>query len=396
MMPIKNFLYLVQLEEYDIPRIRKWLKDNPGRIVYEKKGKLKWTFKIKILYVISKLFLPFIKTEQAVILSLKLITPFDLLIKFLLVNLAASKLALFHKNMVVVGITGSWGKTTAKEKIAAVLKTKFKIAKTEGNNNTLLSVAKTILRIPQSTEIFICEMAAYKKGDIRDLANLVNPKVGVITSVGIMHLERFGTEENIRQTKMELCEEIKKNGLMIAPVTLKPYLDRGGTEIFFFDSEEEIYCKIGDYFGISKESVSLALKNLFSIPHRLEINKTDTLTIIDDTYNSNPVGFKRALVQLDESGAKRKILVTPGMIELGSLQFTENKKAGEEAAKVCDWVIIVGETNKQALLEGLKAKNQISKAVFAKDFEEAKEEMAKLAIPGSAILLENDLPDHYF
>lgn len=395
-MPLKNFLYLVQLEEYDIPRIRKWLSDNPGRIAYEKKGKLKWTTKIRILCVISKAFSIFIKTEQAVIWSLRLIAPVDLLCKSFFVFLAANKLSLFHKDMVVIGLTGSWGKTTAKEKIATILKTKFKTDKTEGNNNTLLGVAKTIFKISLDTEVFVCELAAYKKGDIRTLAKLVNPKIGIITAVGIMHLERFETEENIRQTKMELYEQIRKNGLMIAPVTLKSYFYMGGGEVFFFNHEEEIYFKIGDYFGISRKTVSLALKNFPPIPHRLQINRTDTLTIIDDTYNSNPVGFKKALEILDKTVAKRKILVTPGMIELGNLQFKENKKIGEEAAKVCDWIIIVGETNKQALLDGLKTKNKMSKAIFVKDLEEAKEEMAKLAVPGSAILLENDLPDQYF
>lgn len=395
-MPLKNLLYLAQLEEYDVPRIKKWLEDNSGRIVEEKKGKLKWTLKTKILHPFSSLFSVFTSGEKAIVLAIFFLSPIDKFLKFSLVFFAKIKFILFHRNLQVIGITGSWGKTTTKETLFEILKTKFKVRKTEGNNNTLLGVAKTIFKIPKNCEVFICEMAAYQRGEIRSIAKLVNPKIGIITAIGPMHLERFQTLDNIYQTKMELYEEIPKDGMVILPSMLREQILNTRKNIFFFKNEREIYFKAGQYFNIPAQVVQAVLKNPPQVPHRQQIIKGGPVTIIDDTYNSNPSGFKKALKVLAKMQAKRKILVTPGMIELGSLQFQENKKIGEEATGVCDWVIIVGETNKPALLAGLKAKSKLSKAILVKNLEEAKEEMTKLAIPGSAILLENDLPDQYF
>ncbi|MDP2860577.1 MAG: Mur ligase family protein [bacterium] len=366
-MNIRSQLYLLQLEDYDLNRFKRWLSENPSREILEKKGKINWTLKARTLYFLAK-------TTGSMSMAVKLLTPFDSLIKLLFILLSKIKLLFFHRKMITIGVTGSWGKTTTKEKLAAVLGVKYSVYKTAGNNNTLLGVAKNVLKIPLKTEIFICEMGAYKTGDIKTICHLVGPKIGIITAVGPMHLERFGTLEKIRQTKYELFESVPVDGLKIGP------------------GEDAIF-KTAAYFQIRPNEVEETLSSFSSPPHRLEVKFVNGLTIIDDCYNSNPEGFRMALKKLKEIKGSPKILFTPGMIELGELQFSENKKAAEEAARVCDHIIIVGETNKKALLTGLE---DFRNASWVADLEEARKLLTSLARPSAAILFENDLPDHYF
>lgn len=350
-MTIHSQLYLLQLEDYDLNRFKNWVKNNPGREVVEKKGKLKWTFKAKSLYFLARV-------TGSIIIACKIYQPVDFIIKNLLIFLAKLKLTLHH-NLVVIGITGSWGKTTTKEQLAVVLQQKFKVFKTVGNHNTILGIALDILKMPLDTEIFVCEMGAYKKGEIKQICNLVNPKIGIITTIGPMHLERFGSLEAIKQTKMELFDSAK---IKIGP-------------------DANWQKPICDYFKVEQ------IKNFPEIEHRQQIMKNNGITIIDDSYNSNPVGFQVALKKMK---GKPKILVTPGMVELGQMQFEENKKVAQKAAKICDYVIFVGTTNKEAWKTGCP------KAIFVSDIEEAKTELSKYSKPGAVILFENDLPDHYF
>ncbi len=221
--------------------------------------------------------------------------------------------------------------------------------------------------MPTGTQIFVCEMGAYQPGEIKQICDLIRPKVGIITVIGSMHLERFGSLEMIKKTKYELLAAIPADGLKVEP---------GSDPI----------AAVAKFFDVKLTGGAVVS------PHRLEIKKTGGITIIDDSYNSNPEGFLRALATLKSVKGGPKVLVTPGMIELGSLQFGENKKAAAAAAKVCDEIIIVGETNREALVAGV-GKHQY---YLASSLEEAQKILSSLAKPGAVILLENDLPDQYF
>ena len=403
-MPLRNLLYLLQLEEYDLGRFNDWLKNNSGRIVLEKKKRIDWTLKAKAIFILANIFnvFTFGNGPLAIKIALRFLSPIDRLAKTIMVRLAILKIKRI-KNLTVIGITGSFGKTTIKDALAHILFHKYKVFKTEGNYNTLLGVAKTILKnLKPCHEIFIAEMAAYQPGDIKIIAGLAKPKIGIVTAIGPMHLERFGTEKNVLKTKLELIESLPKDGTGFLPKELETQINKNrfAAKIEFFSSKEELFVKIGGFFGMSKEETLGYLKTTPQTPHRQEIIKASgNITIIDDTYNSNPAGFASALELLKNTPAQRKILVTPGMIELGHKQFELNKEAATAAAKVADYVIIVGETNKNALEEGLKevyGNDYISKVYEAIDLGAAKSKLSELTIPNSAILLENDLPDHYF
>ena len=298
-----------------------------------------------------------------------------------------------------IGVTGSFGKTTTKDEISHILMPKHQVLKTEGNYNTLLGVAKIILRnLKQEHKIFTCEMAAYQLGDIKEIAALVRPKIGIITAIGPMHFERFGSMENILKTKLELIESLPKDGIGFLPEELELQIKNYNfsANIEFFSSKKELLIKIGKIFGLNEEEVLGRLETMPPTQHRQQIIKASgDITIIDDTYNSNPAGFISALETLKNINAQRKILVTPGMIELGEKQFELNKDAARNAAEVADYVIIVGETNKSALEEGLK-EGFAKKVFWAPDLDSAKKKLSEIATTNSAILLENDLPDHYF
>lgn len=381
-------------------RFDAWLKRYPDRVVLEKKSHLDWTPKARALFVLAKIF----GIKAAVLIF----SPVDRLIKKILVYRADAKIKKMA-GLTVIGITGSYGKTTIKDVISHVLIHKHKILKTEGNYNTLLGVAKTMLKnLKLEHEIFICEMAAYQSGDIREIARLVGPKIGIVTAIGPMHFERFGSMENILKTKLELIESLPEDGVGFLPKELESQIFEyfhnpnygSKSRIEFFSSKKELLIKIGKIFEITEEEVLERLETMPPIKHRQEIIKAPGgIIIIDDTYNSNPAGFISALETLKNTCAKRKILVTPGMIELGEKQFELNKEAARSAARIADYVIIVGETNKLALEEGLKEelKDDFAKKVFwAPDLDSAKKKLSEIAVTKSAILLENDLPDHYF
>ena len=410
MMPLKNLLYLLQLEEYDLQRFDEWLKHNPGRVVWEKKNHINWTLKARAIFILAKIF--GLKT------AVYILSPIDWLFKKIMILRARAKI----KNMadlMVIGITGSYSKTTIKDAISYVLIHEYKTLKTEGNYNTLLGIAKTIIKdLKPEYKIFVCEMAAYQPGDIKEIAELVKPKIGIITAIGPMHFERFGSMENILKTKLELIESLPDGGTGFLPKELEPQVlerlhnslptgdlskgDNYGSKnkIEFFASKEELMIKIGKIFELEKDEILGRMKTMPPTPHRQEIIKASgNITIIDDTYNSNPAGFLSALETLKNTDAKRRILITPGMIELGEKQFELNKIAAKTAALITDYVIVVGETNKLALEEGLKEelKDSFEKRVFwAPDLDTAKKKLSEITLPNSAILLENDLPDHYF
>ncbi|MEK9170803.1 MAG: Mur ligase family protein, partial [Patescibacteria group bacterium] len=204
MMPLKNLLYLLQLEEYNSERFDDWLGRNPNRVVAEKKGRLKWTLKARLLFVLAGILNVFTlgqRADAALKAAAVILLPVDILLKNLLVWRARRKLNKVE-NLAIIGITGSYGKTTTKDALAHILMPKYRLLKTEGNYNTLLGVDKTINQyLKPDHELFIVEMAAYQVGDIKALAKFLKPKIGIITAIGPMHLERFSSMENILKTK---------------------------------------------------------------------------------------------------------------------------------------------------------------------------------------------------
>ena len=330
---------------------------------------------------------------------------------------------------------------------------------TPDSYNTPMGICKVIRGdLSAEHEIFIVEMGAYKRGDIRELCNLASPQIGILTAVGPQHLERFKSIENIAQTKYELIESLPVDGLAVfncdneicaglankreqtgSPVrryATEPFpvtsvadaADLTATNIRHTadglaftvhvnvdtpdSADTEIRTRLlGKHnvsnilaamtvameCGMTLEEIREAVANVEPVPHRLQLTSgVGGVTIIDDSFNSNPVGAKAALEALNEIGDGKKVLVTPGMVELGERESEENRRLGEQAAHICDLIILVGPIRTKPILDGLKAAEYPSQQIIvALNLEEVKQHLATHVQAGDVVLFENDLPDNY-
>ena len=348
-----------------------------------------------------------------------------------------------YLNLDVIGITGSYGKTSSKNILNDILSVKFNSVTTPKNFNTKYGLIITINNyIDKFNDIFIAEMGAFKRGSIKALCNLVKPKYGIITNIGTAHLETFGSRENIQKGKFELVESLPSDGLAILnkddpyQVSYKIKNDCKVIWISIDDKEADVvasnikmnsegmtfdvYFKeldkkhtfstkllgkpnvynilsalaFGMYKGMTLEELELGVKRVKTIEHRLELKNLGNKIIIDDAYNSNPVGSKMALDVLDLMDGV-KIVVTPGMIELGDEQYSLNKKFGEYIADVADYVILVGQNQTKPIQDGLKEKKyDKDKLYIINDVKEAFNIIDSIKTTKKKYaLLENDLPD---
>ena len=352
-----------------------------------------------------------------------------------------AKKMLSGSNARVIGITGSYGKTSVKYYLTTLLKAKYNVLMTPESYNTPMGVVKTIRSsLNAFHEIFVCEMGAKRVGEIKEICDIVSPEMGVITSVGPQHLQTFKSLDNVKKTKFELADALPEGGALFLNCSDKNINDHKGTRQHIgysingnapYNVEEITVSEKGSNFklcfpsgekhefstkligehnvlniagaiavahtlGIEPQALKLQVAKLQSVPHRLELVARGNDIIIDDAYNSNPSGTKAALSTLS-CFEGFKILLTPGMVELGEKQAELNCAFGEDAAKVCDYVILVGK-NSEPIAEGLaKASYPEEKTYRAQTFTEAIEHAYSINSYGQKkiILLENDLPDNY-
>ncbi|MDE6338376.1 MAG: UDP-N-acetylmuramoyl-tripeptide--D-alanyl-D-alanine ligase [Muribaculaceae bacterium] len=345
----------------------------------------------------------------------------------------------------IVGITGSYGKTSTKHYLHRILSEKFDVLMTPGSFNTPMGVVRTVREhMKPYNEVFICEMGAKQKGDIKEICDIVHPQMGIVTAVGPMHLESFKSIENVQATKFELVDALPADGLAVInndfemcakrqvnnvaalryavthpkganykAVDVK-YTPRGttftvvGPDNFELPLETRLLgeCNVSDLLaavciavalGVDKDKIRYAVSSIEQVEHRLSIKRTPGgVTIIDDAFNSNPAGSKMAVDVLSHFTGGKRIIVTPGMIELGEEQFNLNKNLGTEIGRGVDIAIIVGEYNRQALEEGVKASGLKEENLYLVDsFNEAQQLLTTILAPGDTVLYENDLPDTF-
>lgn len=356
----------------------------------------------------------------------------------------AKKLLRGCPGLITVGITGSYGKTSVKHMLAALLQAKYNTLMTPESYNTPMGVVLTVRKqLRPVHQVFVCEMGARHVGDIAELCDIAQPKYGVITSVGPQHLETFGTMENIQKTKFELADALPADGAVFLNFEdeniraaaaahpgrqirygLSAACDYYATDITassrgttFTAHTPDGKCAefttrlIGRHcvinligaiavcceLGIALDDLRIRARRLESVPHRLQLLVRNGVTLIDDAYNSNPSGAKAALDALALFDGFR-ILVTPGMVELGSRQYELNRRFGEEAAAVCDYVIAVGEKQAVPIVDGLRAAGYDNGRIYvASDIHDAIARAYAVDADGreKVILLENDLPDNY-
>ena len=361
-------------------------------------------------------------------------------------------------DLTVIGVTGSYGKTSVKYYLDTLLKEHFEVLITPESYNTPMGVVKTIRSsLKPSHQIFICEMGARHVGDIKEICDIVHPEHGIITSVGPQHLETFFNMDNIVNTKFELADALPVVGLLflngdneyirnhsgkyknkifyttgewakarelesqIEEGEVSQYyqtgdvkLSRTGTEFTVTapDGEKETFqmrllgehnvinvagaVAVANTLGIPLKQLKVPVRRIQPVAHRMQLLERGNYTIIDDAFNSNPVGSRAAVETLKQFEGVR-ILITPGMVELGEKEEEYNYKFGTYAADCCDYILLVGEKHTAPIHKGVLESgfSQERCRVFEK-LEDALSFAYSIKAEGHKfILLENDLPDNY-
>ena len=349
----------------------------------------------------------------------------------------AKKILKKMPNLIVIGVTGSYGKTSVKNFLIKTLSAKYEVLTTPKNYNTTMGVIKTIREeLKPIHQIFVCEMGATKKGDIKEICDIVNPKYGIITSIGPQHLESFKTIDNIIKTKFELYDSVNKNGGITflnydneyLAKQIKPNIITYGVNnekldynaynlksssqgLTFSIKNVDFKTKLIGRHNVVNITGAIAIANYLEIPldrlisrvreiknveHRLQLISKGNMNIIDDAYNSNPVSSKSAIDTLSEFDGI-KIIVTPGLIELGDDKEKYNFEFGEYMSDTCDFIFIVNSTVSKYVLNGINSKKFNKNKLFM--VNSPQEAVAKISNFGLneeiTVLLENDLPDNY-
>lgn len=352
-------------------------------------------------------------------------------------------------NLKIIAITGSYGKTSTKFVIEAFLKERFNVLATPGSFNTPMGICKVINNdLEASNRVLILEMGARYEGNIGELCDIAQPDIIVVTNVGVAHLETFGSQEAIAREKSTLVKRVKSGGTAIlngddqlvrSMANLRDdvetvftgedgsvratdisvdengtsftmhWLGSGGTIV----EQERIRTKllgkhniqnlllgaaVARSFNIRLKTVALAASKIEPVEHRLELKKQNGRTVIDDAFNSNPVGAENAIKVLESFQTGKKIIITPGMIELGELEDKLNYIFGRQIAESdIDAAILVGEEQTKSILKGIKSADKEEKK-FVRVVEslfKANELLAEISSEGDVVLYENDLPDSY-
>ncbi|MBQ8161274.1 MAG: UDP-N-acetylmuramoyl-tripeptide--D-alanyl-D-alanine ligase [Clostridia bacterium] len=355
-----------------------------------------------------------------------------------------------REDIIRIGITGSYGKTSVKFILGTLLSEKYQTLVTPSSFNTPMGLTKVIrTQLHPAHQVFVAEMGARHVGDIRELCELVHPTIGILTSVGPQHLETFHTLERIRDTKYELMEAIPQNGACYfaddgdivrglyqkteKQKTLTGLERNADTKLWAEDIEtgsfgsrftlcrkqdsgnagiERIPCEtkmLGEHniqnillasavaldLGLSMKQLQRGIARLRSVEHRLQLVDRGGIHVIDDAFNSNPQGAKLAMKVLSQFPQKR-IVVTPGMVELGAKEEEENRKLGAVMAECCDAAILVGKKHTQPIHEGLTGAGFPEHEIYVVDsLQEATGLLGTMTKPGDTVLFENDLPDNY-
>lgn len=473
-------LYLLQLENYSLRRFVRASLQSFGRKNAPPRRGLVWTLKLKIVFVLGivlQFFTAYVLGRAAAGLfgaetpaaqlfeviflyalcyvdfiffaaAAALLLPFDIFMKQRIIARARTKIA-GHKKLKVIGITGSYGKTTMKETLAAILSGKFGVLKTPESVNTPVGIARLILeKLNERTEIFIVEMGAYHRGDIAALCSIAPPDIAILTGINESHLERFGSIENTIAAKFEIVEHAKEGALAALNAddgrvrgSYEKYIGKHEVLLYSAKNDPRSLCRIlrkdffedgsgaafslicgstqydlktsllGEYIagtiaaavlvserlGMSVREIEAGVALVKPVPHRLEMRRVSgDIFIIDDSYNGNPEGVREAIAALARFVKRRKVYITPGLVEMGERAREVHRDIGRQLSAVVDVVLLTDNSVTGFVREGLE------EAGFAKEnikmFPSAKEAHAALPallLPGDVVLFQNDWPEGY-
>lgn len=369
--------------------------------------------------------------------------PIEKLVSEMYFRDAQKKLA-SRPDLIKIGITGSYGKTSVKFILGTILQEKFQVLVTPSSFNTPMGVTRIIReKLMPAHQVFVAEMGARHVGDIKEMCRLVHPHHGVLTSVGPQHLDTFRTLERIKSTKYELMDAIPDGGCCFFPddkaicrelfdktrkvkrlCSVHPGVEDAdvwatdirvspqGSSFVLHTMNDEIACQtkllgehniqnvilaatVGLHLGMTLRQIARGISKIAPVEHRLQLIPSAGVTIIDDAFNSNPKGAQAALKVIREFEGRR-IIITPGMVELGAEEEAFNREFGVMMADCADVAILVGKKHTAPIAEGLKSAGfSVENLHVVSTLEEASAILRQIGRPGDVALFENDLPDNY-
>jgi UDP-N-acetylmuramoyl-tripeptide--D-alanyl-D-alanine ligase len=466
-MKLKHYLLIFQLEGYKVPRFLRWVMRNFWKRNAEGKDPA-WTEKAKLLYRLAQLtcvllagiglfslplwlgaaviLLLLTNSYLLLVLAWLLLRPYEVLNRMRVKGIIASKVANL-KSTRVVGITGSYGKTSTKMVLGQLLSSALITPK---SYNTLFGIYKVVdYELEPRYRTFVCEMGAYQIGQIREFCSLMHPHIGMLTGINETHLERFGSLENTITGKFEILQHLRRDGLGIANldnVHIRENIKRAKVPVIGYTVDGQTCpdcCRIAQvsaweiknghmhfvllYQGRTIRFVTSLLGHghlqnlvgaivcawelgevpevlvdrvagLKQIPRRLEYRQESGMHILDNTFSSNPDSFRESLRVLG-SFPERKILVTPGIVELGGQEEKIHHALGGLAAQICTDVVLVGRSRQtsalyDAMVEAGFDKQRLTSVERSAEVQAILDQRGE---PGDAVLFENvtDLPKQY-
>ena len=399
-----------------IGMLYKWRQEQDKPLVFT--GRVKRFFAVLVFFTLFLVMMKFVIGFKVLVVVLPLILAYALsgMLEAMLFRgfeMKAEKKLATMNNMVVVGVTASYGKTSIKNYIAHILKAKYNVYATPRSVNTFGGVLKDINDdLPEDTEVYVVEMGARGEGDIMEITKFVNPHLAIVGKIGPAHIEYFGSLENIRNTKMEILssERLKEawvhDSAMLSPIA---HVHTFGKEIsgvkatldgLDFEMDKELYhanilgsfnamnlglsIKIAKALDVDDETIKKQLNTLEPTPHRLQRMDAGGKVILDDSFNGNIDGIMEGF-NLASTYAGRKVVITPGLVEVDD-EF--NVQVAKRADEVFDVVVVTGDLNYQIFKEHVNA----DKLVKLESKDKMQEMLIEHTKAGDLILFANDAP----
>lgn len=454
---MSSYIHLWYVKEYRPDRMFIHLRrTSQGKWIYFPKWKLPplslKTFTLCIALTSTEILL-LISLPYTILVNLLLLDLFLFPLSFVYVTLfriptflyhtykiqQAKKLLINHNWKSVIGITGSFGKTSTKEFLSTILSSKYSVLKTELSKNSAIGISETVLSQFKNQEMFVVEMGAYKIGEIAEMTNLVHPEIGIITAINAQHQDLFGSIENTMKAKYELLSGLSGNRIAIVNAdneycyTMGKWAKRDGCDVWFVTKDKKSHPEATFWVdkSVSNETsctftlhykdfskrvsvpikgehfvINIALATAASIASGMtfdeavggaeKIKGVDRVMqlskgrkgeiLVNDTFNNNPDAAIAAIHYL-EKFEKKKILVFQPMIELGGYTDSAHVAVGQKAGKICDAIILTNRNFSKAFIDGVRKIDQ-KKKVFIFSPEKAASYIRSIVSYGDAILFK--------
>ena len=406
---LSALIYKMQLAGYD--RKKYW------ELVFKKTtGVAQPTARVRRLQVVSWLLiiigfgLPFLCLAQTVAVANWLLRPYERSVQRFFLRKAHAKLRQ-RPDLIKIGVTGSYGKTSVKNILAQLLSVKYRVVASPASFNTPMGLARTVNEYLQDdTQVLIMEMGARRVGEIQELATILRPHYAVLTSIGACHLATFGDIATVARTKAEVLKSLPHDGLAVTDgdnpwcqkisyhnlVQVKAAASASiPTNLLGAHQQKNLQMAavIARALGITEDEIRRVAQNLQPTPHRLEkIVAPNGIIIFDDSYNANPASAQSALAVI-AAYQTRKVVQTPGFVEQGTNTAQAHLEFCQQIKKVADAVIVVGELNRAYFKQGL-AEWQ-GEVIYVPDREAAKKIYPQWLSKEDILLIINDLPEQY-